>query len=126
MAHTDDDSAIETDEVLVTATEPEDVLNTMAIKMHTCDYMGQDNAYLFTLTGDDDGDPLTFIKVSDLGYGSVIINKDGTGKYWLNDSDDSTDYGSCAEGLGNSFEYKLNDSTVDPAPATVTLDLLPS
>ena len=130
---TDDDSAIGTDEVVVTVTEPEDDPNTKpvvsdrTIEMHTCNNMGEDNAYTFTLTGeDDDGDSLTFTKVPDPTYGSIIINEDtGKGKYWLNNSEDQ---GNCWEGTPNSFTFKVNDSTVDSDSATVTviLDLPPS
>ena len=131
---TDDDSAMGTDEVVVTATEPEDVPNTkpvaytMAIEMDNCQIGNVNNpTTTFTLTGhDDDGDSLTFTKVSEPTYGSIIINEDtGKGKYWLNNSEDQ---GNCWEGTPNSFTFKVNDSTVDSdsATVTVTLDSTPS
>ena len=122
--------SIQQDAVVVPPTEPEDDLNTkpvaeaMAIEMYTCDYVGENNAYTFTLTGhDDDGDSLTFTKVSDPNYGSILINEDGTGKYWLNNAEDQ---GNCSDLMPNSFTFKVNDSTVDSDPATVTLEVLPS
>jgi VCBS repeat-containing protein len=65
-----------------------------------------------TLTGTDaDGDTLTFSKVADPTSGTVIINSDGTYTY-----DPNIDYTGA-----DSFTFKVNDGTVDSAPATVSI-----
>ena len=65
-----------------------------------------------TLTGDDPNSlPLTFSKVSDPESGTVVVNADGTFQYNPNADFIGTDY----------FEFKVNNGTLDSAPAEVAV-----
>ena len=76
-------------------------------------------AAAFTLTGNDaDGDSLTFSKVTDPTYGSVVIEGDGNGEFTLENSEDQS---KCMDGMPNNFTFKVNDGTLDSNEANVTL-----
>ena len=60
---------------------------------------------------DSDGDPLTAVKVTDPGHGTVTLNANGSFTY----TPAANYYGS------DSFTYKANDGTTDSAVVTVTI-----
>jgi VCBS repeat-containing protein len=77
-------------------------------------------AVSFTLTGRDaDGDTITFSKVAEPDYGTVVVESDGSGTFTLDNSEDQS---KCFDGMPNSFTFKVNDGTVDSDAATVTIN----
>jgi VCBS repeat-containing protein len=66
-------------------------------------------------TDNDGGDILTALKVTDPTNGTVTVAADGSFTY-------VPDAGFAGE---DSFTYKINDGTIDSAPATVTITVTP-
>ena len=68
------------------------------------------------LTGSDpENDTLTFILVSDVAHGELILNADGTFTYNHDGSETTSD----------SFTFKVNDGNLDSNIATVTITINP-
>jgi VCBS repeat-containing protein len=92
----------------------DDASTTMAVE---CEI---GTAVSFTLTGRDaDGDTITFSKVAEPDYGTVVVESDGSGTFTLDNSEDQS---KCFDGMPNSFTFKVNDGTVDSDAATVTIN----
>jgi len=120
---TDDDSASASDTVIVEVTavsNTKPVADSSEIGMSSECTIGE--VVSFTVTGhDDDGDTLTFTKVTDPTYGSVVLDSDGNGEFTL---DDSEDQNNCMEGMPNSFTFNVNDGIENSDDATV--DIVPT
>ena len=121
---TDDDGAKASDNVDINVTEVvvenrKPVADASTVNMHPDCSIGK--ASPFILTGsDEDGDSLTFEKTTEPTYGTATLNTDGTGTFVL---DDSEDQAKCMDGMPNSFNFKVNDGTVDSDEAVVTISL---
>ncbi len=78
--------------------------------------VNEGGTYDGTATGSDpDGDDLEFILVSDVVYGTLTFNADGTFTYIHDGSENFTD----------SFTFKVNDGTVDSNVATIDILINP-
>jgi VCBS repeat-containing protein len=78
--------------------------------------VNEGGTYDGTATGSDpDGDDLEFILVSDVVYGTLTFNADGTFTYIHDDS----------ENFSDSFTFKVNDGTVDSNVATIDILINP-
>ena len=118
---TDDDGATASDEMNVTVTEAPNskpVANDASITMAAECEIGRAVSFILTGSDEDAGDTLTFSKVTDPTYGSVVLEGDGHGEFRL---DDSEDQNKCLDGMANSFTFKVNDATEDSEVATVTI-----
>lgn len=120
---TDDDDASASDTVIVEVTAAS---NTKPVADSSEIYMSSEctiaEVVSFTVTGhDDDGDTLTFTKVTDPTYGSVSVDSDGNGEFTL---DDSEDQNKCMDGIPNSFSFNVNDGTENSDDERV--DILPN
>ena len=112
---TDNDGASASDEVdvNVTATIIEEdhkpIANTSTVSMNSdCSI---NKASSFTLTGSDaDGDDLTFTKTTNPTYGVVTVNNDGSGTFILNNDEAVA---KCTDEMANSFNFKVNDGTIN-------------
>jgi VCBS repeat-containing protein len=118
---TDDDGAKASNEMHVNVTEVVEnhkpVANVSTVNMHSDCSLGK--ATLFTLTGsDDDDNSLTFETTTNPTYGSVTLSSEGAGTFTL---DDSEAQAKCMDGMPNSFNFKVNDGTVDSDEAVVTI-----
>lgn len=120
---TDDDDASASDTVIVevtAASNTKPVADSSEIGMSSECTIGE--VVSFTVTGhDDDGDTLTFTKVTDPTYGSVSVDSDGNGEFTL---DDSEDQNKCMDGMPNSFTFNVNDGTENSDDARV--DIVPT
>jgi VCBS repeat-containing protein len=120
---TDNDGATASDEMNVTVTEApasntKPVANDASITMAAGCEIG--TAVSFTLTGSDaDGDTITFSKVAEPDYGTVVVESDGSGTFTLDNSEDSN---KCMDGMDNNFTFKVNDGTEDSDPANVEIE----
>ena len=118
---TDDDDASASDTVIVEVTAAS---NTKPVADSSEIYMSSEctiaEVVSFTVTGhDDDGDTLTFTKVTDPTYGSVSVDSDGNGEFTL---DDSEDQNKCMDSMPNSFSFNVNDGTENSDAATVNIN----
>jgi large repetitive protein len=64
---------------------------------------------------DAEDDPLDFILVDDVDFGTLTLNADGSFEY-IHDG---------SENFSDSFTFKVNDGTVDSNVATITLTITP-
>ncbi len=64
---------------------------------------------------DSDGDPITAILVTDVSNGTLTLNADGSFTYTHDGS----------ETLSDSFDYKVNDGTIDGNTVTVSIAITP-
>ena len=64
---------------------------------------------------DIENDPLTFILVNDVQYGTLTFNDDGTFTY-IHDG---------SENFSDSFTFKVNDGDLDSNTATITINITP-
>ena len=103
------DSAAATVSITVTPVNDAPVANAQAVTTN------EDTAKAITLTGSDvDGNPLTYSVVTQPGHGTLS----GTAP--------NLTYTPAANYNGaDSFTFKVNDGTVDSAPATVTITVNP-
>ncbi len=102
------DSAIATVNINVSFTNVAPVANPQVVTVN------EDTARDITLTGSDaDGDPLTYVLVTGPAHGSV--SGSGAIKTYTPD----LNYNG-----SDSFTFKVNDGTIDSAPATVTITVI--
>ncbi|NKQ40217.1 MAG: hypothetical protein HF962_01435 [Sulfurovum sp.] len=122
---TDNDRLSSSDEMIITITEREPQTDAPVALDDTillcCDIWN--NAY-FTLKAEDrNGDSLTFIKLSDPSYGTLVFENNGTMILRIDTPQASKD---CFDGVPNSFRFKANDGENNSSQATITFEKMPS